>query len=571
MQNIPNGWSDALSGLYRMETKVEIAGVEYFNEHLDSVYVKAAMFAGNTLSIGGCVAKEIDISLYPQGDIPRMAEMRLFCRPVSQLSAGEWLLKGVYYIDTRQMDYQSGVLTIHGYDAMLKAEQTFLEELDDTVWPKTMPAVVGEIAMRMGVGLDARSLLHGTYYVDYPLEMTMREVLGYIAAAHGGNWIINDAGDLRLIPVFGEFDFLDIDKEAQKLDTAPSFAPFSGVRFWKDDKNPLFAGDDSGRILEADCPWATEHIVSSVLEEIAGKIYQPFDAYFADITPAAELGDTVHVAGVRSVLCYVNTSFDAACFSDIGAPADEELDHEYPYLPKQERETKRGIAANRSLIEKTASEIKLRVENVEGDVSSLQLSSQELAARVEDNEGDIAQLIMDSGQVSVSVTDGKGRLNTTIDASTWQAVYKLITGEVKSGFYFDFGLGRFVYDGTGVYRSEDGTAYIQIENDGIALYAEDGTGGVDRKLHIGFNSAGGVAYPYVLMGAPQNVGQAGLVKKFENGLFIGNGHAVNANGNFVPQTNYTGIFVNTDEGVTYVVNGTIMQNVYTGAAIAKFK
>ncbi len=571
MQNIPNGWSDALSGLYRMETKVEIAGVEYFNEHLDSVYVKAAMFAENTLSIGGCVAKEIDISLYPQGDIPRMAEMRLFCRPVSQLSAGEWLPKGVYYIDTRQMDYQSGVLTIHGYDAMLKAEQTFLEELDDTVWPKTMPAVVGEIAMRMGVGLDARSLLHGTYYVDYPLEMTMREVLGYIAAAHGGNWIINDAGDLRLIPVFGEFDFLDIDKEAQKLDTAPSFAPFSGVRFWKDDKNSLFAGDNSGRILEADCPWATEHIVSSVLEEIAGKIYQPFDAYFADITPAAELGDTVRVAGVRSVLCYANTSFDAACFSDIGAPADEELDHEYPYLPKQERELKRGIADTRSYIEKTASEISLNVESINEDIARLEIAAGQIAGRVENAEDAITSLIIGSGTVNVTVSDRNGTLTTSIDSTTWEAIYRTLNGSEKSGFYFDFGLGRFVYDGTGVYRSEDGTAYIQIENDGIALYAEDGTGGVDRKMHIGFNSAGGVAYPYVLMGAPQNVGQAGLVKKFKNGLFIGNGHAVNASGNFVPQTNYTGIFVNTDEGVTYVVNGTNMQNVYTGAAIAKFK
>ena len=89
-------------------------------------------------------------------------------------------------------------------------------------------------------------------------------------------------------------------------------------------------------------------------------------------------------------------------------------------------------------------------------------------------------------------------------------------------------------------------------------------------MHIGFNLSGGVAYPYVLMGAPENVGEAGIIKKFSNGLFIGNGYAAAASGAFNPTSNYTGIFVNTKVGKTYVVNGTDMQNVYTGEAIAKF-
>ena len=570
MQSLPEGWAEARTGIYRMESRVTIGGVAYPEAKIKALSTRTALFAKDTISIGGCVAKEINISVIPQEEIPRMAKIIVHGRPVADGIAADWLTKGVFFIDTRQMNYQTGVLTIYGYDAMLKAEQEYLSEADETEWPKTMPVVVTEIAARMGVSIDPRTKLNNSYLVQYPLNMTMREVLGYIAAAHGGNWIITDTGSLRLVPLFAEYGLTDVGMRALSLDTAPPFQAFSGVRLWRDDKNFVLAGNETSRVLEGDCPWATLAMANNVLSAINGKIYRPFEASGARLDPAAELGDTVSIAGTESVLAYINTTFQAMYVSDIGAPAEEELDHEYPYLSKQERDTKRSIAENRSLIEKTAAEIKLSVENVEGDVSTLKLSSQELAARVEDNEGDIAQLIMDSGQVSVSVTDSKGTLNTTIDASTWQAVYKLITGEVKSGFYFDFAIGRFVYDGTGIYRSEDGKAYIQIENDGISVYADDGTGDVAKKMHIGFNLSGGVAYPYVLMGAPENVGEAGIIKKFSNGLFIGNGYAASASGAFNPTSSYTGIFVNTKVGKTYVVNGTDMQNVYTGEAIAKF-
>ena len=41
----------------------------------------------------------------------------------------------------------------------------------------------------------------------------MREILGYIAAAHAGNWIITDAGELRLV------GFADIPPETFYLVT----------------------------------------------------------------------------------------------------------------------------------------------------------------------------------------------------------------------------------------------------------------------------------------------------------------------------------------------------------------
>lgn len=199
MQAWPNGWMEAREGYFRMESKVEIAGVEHGEEEIFSLSTNGALFSDGTVSVGNCVAKEIDLEVMPKGEIPRMAEIKVFVRPVAEGVETDWLQKGVFYIDTRQEDKVTGVVTIHGYDAMLKAEQTYLEEGDTGEWPRSMQTVVNEIAQRMGVEVDPRTGIDSSYMVEYPNDLTMREVLGYIAVAHAGNWIITDAGKLRLV------------------------------------------------------------------------------------------------------------------------------------------------------------------------------------------------------------------------------------------------------------------------------------------------------------------------------------------------------------------------------------
>lgn len=199
MQTIPAGWAEVRRGLYRWETKVVIAGVEYGESAIYSLSTSAALFSSGSASIGGCVAKEIDLTVMPSGTIPRMAEIRVYVRPYAVGIETEWLQKGVYFIDTRQIDRVSGRLTIHGYDAMLKAEQAFLGESEEGGWPRSMTAVVEEIADRMGVGIDSRTVINSAFVAEYPGDLTMREMLSYIAVAHAGNWIITDSGDLRLV------------------------------------------------------------------------------------------------------------------------------------------------------------------------------------------------------------------------------------------------------------------------------------------------------------------------------------------------------------------------------------
>lgn len=135
---------------------------------------------------------------------------------------------------------------------------------------------------------------------------------------------------------------------AASLDYASALAPFTGVKLWYNDDSCYFAGDETGRVLEADCPWATKAMAESVLASVRGFKYQPFEAGSALLGPEAELGDGVGIGGVYGPLASINTTFGAMCTSDIGAPSDEEVDHEYPFLTKQERELSRKVALGKT-------------------------------------------------------------------------------------------------------------------------------------------------------------------------------------------------------------------------------
>ena len=142
--------------------------------------------------------------------------------------------------------------------------------------------------------------------------------------------------------------YTNILNRAASLDYAPALDPFTGARLWYDDEDYYFAGDETGRVLEADCPWATQAMANSVLASVKGFEYQPFEAGTTLLDPEVELGDGVNVGGVYAPLASVSTTFGAMYASDISAPSDEEVDHEYPYLTRQERELARKMALGKS-------------------------------------------------------------------------------------------------------------------------------------------------------------------------------------------------------------------------------
>ena len=150
-------------------------------------------------------------------------------------------------------------------------------------------------------------------------------------------------------------DTINILERAESMDVSPEFEGYSRVVIWLDTKddagNDMYyeAGDRTGRTLEMTCPWGTQQMAADVLERISpsqGRAfqYQPYTATSAILDPAAELGDGVTIKGMYSGIFNQTEQFGHRHLSDISAPTEEEVDHEYPYESATNRKIERKIA-----------------------------------------------------------------------------------------------------------------------------------------------------------------------------------------------------------------------------------
>lgn len=205
MHTVSDLWQQMLADpAHAVEAKLKIAGVEYGEDQIvrKSLVVYGGLYS--TFGIGNCCARQIEFEIYPQGTIPRQAKIEVYMRLRLGKQVSEWIPKGVFFFSTRKTDRVTGVLSVHGYDAMLKAEETWLDSsYDAKTWPMPAATAVADIAARMGVAVDSRTVLDAAFPMQYPVDdkgdMTMREALGRIAVANAGNWTITDEGKLLLV------------------------------------------------------------------------------------------------------------------------------------------------------------------------------------------------------------------------------------------------------------------------------------------------------------------------------------------------------------------------------------
>ena len=225
----------------------------------------------------------------------------------------------------------------------------------------------------------------------------------------------------------------------------------------------------------------------------------------------------------------------------------------------------------------TAQGFDQRVTDAEGNASEAKQTATEASQTVSSMDGRLSKVEQTAGKVSVEVKNENGDviLSTYITEDAWSAL-RTEGDVVTSGFYFDFELGRFMYKGAGEFYSADGTTFVRIEGNRLVMYSQKDTQELVEKLSIGFTTGRDpdntydVDYPFIELGASDNQGEVGLVKKFWDGMWVGNSYPKNDSGRFQAKENYGGFFINTLDGKSYVVKDGIMKNVYTGDAIARF-
>ena len=222
-------------------------------------------------------------------------------------------------------------------------------------------------------------------------------------------------------------DKVYLGQNASDLDYDEKVPKISRVNLAVDIDHIYTSGDDTGRTLEVSCPWGSQAMADSILAKVSGIEYQPYEASDALLDPATEIGDGITLGGVYSVLAQSYVSLDKQCAANISAPYTDEIDDEYPYKTPEQRKTERQLAQTRSLITKTADEIKLEVQGLDGKYTKLSQTVDGFT--FEDESGTV---YIDGGAIKAnSVTADK------IDATNLKVDAANITGTLYIGDLVD--------------------------------------------------------------------------------------------------------------------------------------
>ena len=466
-----------------MEVKIVVnndADHPIYLDNISRLNTRSNVFGeGSSFSVGNAVSAIADVVLtdIESTQIPRAAELAVSYRLSNGTDASEWLPAGTLLVDHRTDDPIGNELTLECFDDMMKAEAEWVPAgMEEADWPMNEADALQNIANQMGVAIDPRTapMLTG-YSVPLPSTgQTMRDTLRYIAASHMANAIITPERKLRLVPLVPEFAGETINADnVSNLDTSSPFAPVTGVTLVVDESatEGFVAGDDSGYMLTAICPWATQEIAEACLQQVRGYVYKPMTLTDTSADPALELGDEMTSEDIEWPLCSMDFDFGKIWYADLSAPADQEVDHEYPYKSSAERKISaiKKLATDASVkVDKQAGEIELCVKK-NGVISSINASEEGVKIA--------AALIQLLGDVSVG-EDGKVRISDGAVTAEKLRVDSLESIVAKIGG-FNISSDGLENEYIEIKNSEEG-AYVKVKPadpgdwDYSSRYAQDG-------------------------------------------------------------------------------------------------
>jgi hypothetical protein len=381
---------------------VEYTGAEIFG------FGKSGGLISDDFSLGNCVSQAFSITVSEKSGvtIPKNAKVEPYVRITGDAGDTAWYRLGVYYIDTRAR-LDGGKLKFGCYDRMLFADVPFLtggETLGD--YPMPMDTAMTRIYTALGCTLDARCTISHTLTIEYPNDMTMRQVLGMIASAHGGNFCITDEDYLRLvIPGYGSvIAAIDGSNATATIKGTEAITYDSVAMIYTDDGAYLESGVTKLQTLDITNYWATQAMCDAVRGVIAGFTYTPYTANAADLDPAIELGDHITIDGVN---CNVWTwAWNNRLYCDITVPGSSDT---------------------------TTSEF--------GYTGTL---TQAIAKKVTLGASYFGTSISRASGIKIARSDGSSE---AIFNSTVFAMRALVNGTMTDKIYFDPVKGAYVFDG----------------------------------------------------------------------------------------------------------------------------
>lgn len=346
MISVSSAYNNIISGGGNYEWRVVNGSNTWTIENLISGTLTTSMF--EELSVGNAPSAQLDLTLWdvtPDTSSPLVLQFRATDGASTQSA---WYTKGTFFIDTVEASPYSEETKIVAFDSMLKTEVTYMASGS---WiPKTDFEVVTEIAGDIGVTIESgtSNLLSGSPVTLSnapnvgPNGVTDRQMLCYIAAIRGGNFIINPAGELQLILAYQTpQNTAAVGDAVHTFDASPAEV-VKRVKVIVDSETyylaPVQSSEEAwealgGRCLTVEIPFfGSQAIANSLFTSFSNKSYIPYAANGAFADPKYGVGDGLTIKDVTSVIATQVINIDPLASSDISFDCEEALNSLYPFV-----------------------------------------------------------------------------------------------------------------------------------------------------------------------------------------------------------------------------------------------
>lgn len=301
---------------------------------------------------------------------------------------------------------------------------------------------------------------------------------------------------------------VNVLQRASNVEISPQFDGYSAVRIFigtDDDGNAVIyeAGNTDGRTLEIHNPFGTQEMANKILADIQGYQYQPLSADNALLDPAAEMGDGVTVNGVYSGIFVRATQFGRLMASDVSAPTDEEIEHEFAIESASDRQYTRFVQQTKAMLKVTnmaiEAEVSARESADEAINSTLAIHASDIQARVTKQSP--------SGQSSFgwNLTDSEW---TVFSGNTSNTILRASSSglEVKGKVTATSGeIGGFTIGATSIYSN--GMSSMQS---GQSTGVHVGTDGIKLGQNFSVDTSGNVSANNITLTGTLNIGGVGI-------------------------------------------------------------
>jgi len=279
--------------------KTIINGVEYDDKRIIQYGLEDALTENSIFAIGSVVSSKLTIQIKTEDIIASNAEIKPYIQLTGSDSDTEWVPLGVFYIDKRIKN--RGVYEFTAYDRLIYANQKFDSSL---TYPVSMQQVLDEILLILGMEADDSVVINPNYDVPYKdEEITINEMLSYIASAHAACFKMSKDGKLKMIRPAEAKTPVTIGRNLySKITPTNPIKTITKLRcIYNSEGEYLEIGEGTeANTLEFTNMYITEDILTDIYNQLNGFSYLPISLDWRG-NPAIEPGDLISLEEVNTL------------------------------------------------------------------------------------------------------------------------------------------------------------------------------------------------------------------------------------------------------------------------------